>query len=275
MRATILVGIDASAPSRSAIAWSISRAAAQGATVELIHVVDIEKMNGDGPVVRARAEEFLETELDYALQLGGHVPIATTIAEGCPPDVLAERSIAYSLLVVGTHKTGFIYGRAFGSRFLALAWRAGCDMAFIPDRGGYERHGVVAGVEKSSTGDAIIRCAAAEAVRASEELLLVASGSSGTDAPGGGKEMTQRTEMVADALTLARSADSHVRVRSVFVNRPSPEALIDASTTAALLVIGRRRSSQGIGGLRVGNHDVLINMSSPVMVILDDSEECP
>ena len=270
MRATILVGIDASAPSRSAIAWSISRAAAQGATVELIHVVDSELIDSDGPAARARATRLLEAERHYALQLGGDVLIATTLAEGCPPDVLAERSIAYSLLVVGTHKTGFIYGRAFGSRFLALAWRAGCDMAFIPDRGGYDRHGVVAGVEKSSTGDAIIRCAAAEAVHASEELLLVASGISGTDAPG---LMTQRTEMVADALMLARSADSHVRVRSVFVDRPSPEALVDASTTAALLVIGRRRSSQGIGGLRVGNHDVLINMSSPVLVVLDDSEE--
>ncbi|WP_309616430.1 universal stress protein [Salinibacterium sp.] len=273
MRATILVGIDASTPSRSAIAWSVSRAATLGAAVELIHVVDSDVTDSLGPVARARATQFLETERHYALQLGGDVPIATTLAEGCPPDVLAERSSAYSLLVVGTHKTGFIYGRAFGSRFLALAWRAGCDMAFIPDQGGYDRHGIVAGVEKSPTGDAIIRCAAAEAVRASEELLLVASGGSGMDAPGGGKEMTQRAEMVADALALARAAEPQVRVRSTSADQPSPEALIEASTSASLLVIGRRRSAHAISGLRVGNHDVLINMSSPVLVVLDDSEE--
>lgn len=271
MRASILVGVDSSTPSTSAIRWSVGRAAAIGASVELIHVIDSEDTDGAGSVVRERAANLLRTQLDYARQLGADVPVSVTLAEGCPPDVLAERSSGCNLLVVGTHKTGFIYGRAFGSQFLALAWRAHCDIAFIPDQRGHDRHGVVAGIEKSSTGDAIIRCAAAEAVRSSEELLLVASRTPGADAPRGENAMAQRAEMVADALALARSAEPQVRVRSTSADRPSPEALVEASTNAALLVIGRRRSALAISGLRVGNHDVLINISSPVMVIVDDS----
>jgi hypothetical protein len=49
------------------------------------------------------------------------------------------------------------------------------------------------------------------------------------------------------------------------------EALIDASTTAALLVVGQPRARErGVAPLSRIAHDVLLNIASPTIVVFDD-----
>ena len=244
MTGSILVGVDASTPSRSAIRWSVSRASATGAALELLHV-NVGETHDD-------AAQLLRGELEFVRTLAPTLPVTTTLADGGAEEAFVRRSGRHSLLVVGTHKTGFIYGRAFGSRFLGLASRARCAVAFIPDQGGLVRRSVVAGVESSPVGDAVIRFAASEAERGGDELTLV----------GTSRDATAR------ASQLVRELHPDLRFRTRVTELPLAEALVEASAQSALLVVGRPRS--GSASSLAGNHDVLVNMGCPVIVLRVD-----
>ena len=243
MAGSILVGVDGSTPSRSALRWSVNRARDTGASVELLHVAD------DDATARGAAELLLRTELEFARGLAPDLVVITALADGNAEDALVRRSSGHGLLVVGTHKTGFIYGRAFGSRFLGLARRTHCDVAFIPDQGGIARRGLVAGIEASRTGDAVILFAAAESERTGNELQLV--GSSREDAD--------------RAAELVRTTHPDLRFRTRVTDLPLAEALVAASAQMALLVIGRAHGSHA--SALAANQDVLLNMSCPVLVL--------
>lgn len=242
MAASILVGVDGSTPSRSAVRWSVGRALATGASLELLHVVD------DG-ASHADAAQLLRIELDFVRTLAPDLVVTTALAEGGAEDAFVRRSVRHTLLVVGTHKTGFIYGRAFGSRFLGLASRARCSAAFIPDQRGIARRGVVVGIESSLVGESLIRFAAVEAERSGQELTLVGS--------------LRAESMRAAAMVRERHPD--LRFRTRVTELPLAEALVGASAQSALLVIGRPRSASP--STIAANHDVLVNMACPVMVL--------
>jgi hypothetical protein len=272
MSGTILVGVNVSTLSRSAIAWSVARAAAIGARVELLHVVEDDTLavgSAEARQLTTQGQTLVAGELTYALSVDPSVQVVATLTSGRPEQVLAERSEAYRLLVVGTHKTGFIYGRTFGSRFLGLGWRARCDVAFIPDRLGYDRKSVVAGVDDAPTSDAVVLFAAAEAARFSEELVLVSSWGAMAHAPRGVAGESRRVAALSRAVLLAQGSQRRLRVRTRLIERPAAESLVEASATATMLVIGRRQTPSEAATPRTVNHDVLINMSSPVIVVLD------
>jgi nucleotide-binding universal stress UspA family protein len=245
MTESIVVGINASTPSRSALIWSVRRALSTGASVELLHVID--SVDTD----RAGAALLLQQELDFARTIAPELQITTNLADGPAEEALARRSANHTMLVVGTHKTGFIYGQTFGSRFLELAWRAHCHVAFIPDQAGSTRHGVVAAADGSPTGAAIIRFAADEAVASGQDLTLV------------GASRSESHEGSAVAL----DAQHELRVFSRVSGLPRAQALIAASTGASLLVVGRPRRPWSSTLGRSANHDVLLNMSCPVVVV--------
>jgi nucleotide-binding universal stress UspA family protein len=245
MTESILVGINESTPSRSALTWSVHRALATGASLELLHVID------SADADREAAARLIRRELEFARTIAPDLPITTTLADGPAEDALARRSAGHEMLVVGTHKTGFIYGQTFGSRFLELAWRAHCAVAFIPDQAGSTRSGVVAAADESATGAAVVRFAADEAVARGQDLTLVGA--------------TRGEASAGSALALA--AQPAVRVYSRASGLPRAQALIAVSASAALLVIGRPRHP---GSSTVGlssNRNVLLNMSCPVVVL--------
>ena len=245
MTGSILVGIDASTPSHSALVWSIKRAVSTNASLELLHVLDSADADRDA------AARLLQRELQFARQSAPDLLITTNLTNGPAEDALARRSVGHAMLVVGTHKTGFIYGQTFGSRFLELAWRAHCDVAFIPDQGGFTRRGVVAAAEGSPTGAAIVRFAADEAAASAQDLTLVGA--------------TRAAASAGSVLALA--ARPALRVYSRVSALAPAQALIAASSNAALLVVGRPARPWGSTAGRSGNHDVLLNMACPVVVI--------
>ena len=119
MSETILVGVDGTAASRAALRWSVKRATARGATMILAHVVDDdwvtigERLLED---LREEAQELTGREADYAHSLASEVMINIQLLQGGVMQELISASDRADLVVVGTHKTGFINGRVFGSR---------------------------------------------------------------------------------------------------------------------------------------------------------------
>jgi nucleotide-binding universal stress UspA family protein len=273
----ILVGIDGSAPSRAALSWSIQRAATTDEDVVLAHVVDDEW----GAVnfrlldeVRIEAEALMAAEADFARSIDRGVAVTTILREGNPMWELIALAQGADLVVVGTHKTGFVRGRVFGSRSLQLAGGSPAPVAIIPESPARGRRGVVVGVNESAGSRAAIVFGANEAHRLGEELILVGAWASPVETET--NETTRRRNafvksriesvLVEARATITRAHEElHIRVREV--NRPAAEALVDAAASATVLVIGSSRRQGAPTTLGSVAHDVLINLAAPTVVV--------
>lgn len=272
----IVVGVDGSSPGRAALSWSVRRAALTGGVVMLTHVVDdewgvtgsrlLEELNGE-------AEKMLAGEMDFARAENGSVQVESMLLSGNPMLELAMASTDADLVVVGTHKTGFLRGRVFGSRSLQLAAASTAPVAIVPESAGNSRSGIVVGVDGSPAALAAVTFGAREAHRTQEGLSLVGAWAARDGARD--DELTQRDVLVKSAVEkalmearfqaqrLCRS--SSIRVRQV--NRAAAEALVDASATATMLVIGSSRRVDVPLTLGSVAHDVLVNIAGPTVVV--------
>ncbi|WP_170151840.1 universal stress protein [Subtercola boreus] len=279
---SIVVGVDGSSPSRAAIRWSMHRAAATGCSVILAHIVEDyltvppEHIEAD---IQQTGNAFLQAELDFAHLIEHRVPVTTLLLQGDPLEQLAAASEHMIMVAVGTHKTGFVQGRVFGSKFIQLAARASSPVAFIPNSSTRRRGGVVVGVGDAVEGQATIRFAAAEAARADHELTIVhcweAPRTTNIRTPEEQSEAAQFAALLsetvlADAKAIAHQAQPELLVRTRSVHRTPAEGLIDASAAASLLIIGRSHRNASLPGT-VGStvHDVLLNLGGPTVVIHD------
>lgn len=284
MKTSIRVGIDGSEASRAAVRWSVRRLATFNGggvqpSLKLVHVVDddwgmmgsrnMEALREDGRMLAAR-------EAEYARSLEPGVAVETEILIGNPMWELIATSAGSGMTVVGTHKTGFIQGRVFGSRSLQLAAAARSSVAIIPQSSSPSSRGVVVGVDGSAAARAAVRFGAEEARRTGQALVLVRAWRPSRQANEGDPSAFADQERAAEiasaelsaAETLARSIlpAGEIRVRNV--GRSPAEALLDASSHASLLVIGGtdRTAGERIVLGSVG-HDVLLNLTAPTVIV--------
>jgi nucleotide-binding universal stress UspA family protein len=283
MNNNIRVGIDGSECSRAALRWSASRITVSGAasrgTVTLVHVVDddwgmmgsrnMEALREDGRALAAR-------EAKYARSLAPDLGFEIEVRLGNPMWELIATSAGAVMTVVGTHKTGFIQGRIFGSRSLQLAAAARSHVAVIPQSFPHDGRGVVVGVDDTRAGQAALCFGAEEAKRTQQPLVLVRASRPSKHVNEGDSSAADDQEHAArNALRQLSAAEAAARsifptgdMRSRHVHRPPAEALLDASGQASLLVIGgSRRTGEDRMVLGSVSHDVLLNLAGPTIVV--------
>ncbi len=276
MDQTIVVGIDGSSASRAAIRWAIERAQSTSDIVELLYVVDDEwGAVGDRFVseMHPPSAHLLQHEIDYAISLSSTVSISGRVLHGDPMVELGDASNSATMVVLGTHKTGFIHGQAFGSRSLQLAAMAHAPVAVVPESSTRSRRGIVVGVDDSAAGWAAILFGATESYRTGQQLTLLhaALGEGGWDGSQVAGASSPHGGVESRAIELAKSYGAVDPIRTRTVRRPAAEALVDASAASALLVIGSsRRRAVNIAALGPVSHDVLLNLSGPVLVVHGD-----
>jgi nucleotide-binding universal stress UspA family protein len=281
----ILVGVDGTSACHAAIRWAVVRAASIASHVTLVHVVDDEwGMIGEQSIseLHPSAYELVENEAVFARSIDSTVTVTTRVLLGDPMVELGVASREVDLVVIGTHKTGFLHGRAFGSRSLQLAATAWCPVAVIPEGSTTERHGIVVGVDDSDAARAAIRFAATEAHRVHEELVLLRAWTptphgSGPDAEAVEKRARDAIETLgSESVALARSVSDRALVRTRTLRRPAAEALVDAGMSAELLVIGSsRRHGAQMSALGPVSHDVLLNIAGPTLIVHGDTVADP
>lgn len=257
---TIRVGVDGSGPSRAALTWAARRAASEGSPLELVHVID-----GDRPTVDPGSSEdesrsgvvLLEEATALARRSAPSVELNTVILQGSVAWELAATSRPGDLLVVGTHKTGYLTGRALGTRGIVIASVSPGSVAVIPDASVAARRGVVVGVVEGSAWVAAVSWGAREAPHLGNELTLVHASA---DADNG-------QALLAEAAALAAQVHPSLVIRRRMSRRRPAEALLDSSRSAGLLVLGTsRRSTERGGYLGSTTHEVLLNINAPVVV---------
>lgn len=266
MGETLIVGADGSGPSRAAIDWAIARAASLDADVELVHVIDERWLGLQGAPdseVRDHGAAVLAAELNRIRILPTGPVVTGRVVVGLPSKALMDASVDADLLVIGTHKTGFTYGRAFGSKFSSLASQSRCAVAFIPEMFGRTRRGVAAVADARNGGLHAIEFATAEAVRTGQDLALIAAWEGDSFVR---RRTDSRAVSLATATSAARDFDARVSVRTRMSDSAMSDALITASTSASVLVLARPGTAPDDQTLAT-NHDVLANISSPVIVL--------
>lgn len=273
---TLLIGIDGTESSRAALRWAMKRALAIGAGVTLVRVIDDEWTTIGARMLDELDEDarhLLEREAQYARSLASEVAVQTRVLHGNVMQELTAASDEVEMVVVGTHKTGFINGKVFGSRSLQLAAAARTPVAIIPQGSPRDGRGVVAGVDESAAGRLATRLAAQEAERTRQTLTLIRAFTvpqlENDDAQ---RELVQHGEARAStalsaAAALAAETAPTVEVKTRSVRRPAAEALVEAGATAGLLVIGNSRREESNTMVGSVSHDVLINLTGPTIVV--------
>ena len=280
MNESIVVGTDGSFAARAAIRWAVQRAALLSLNVDIVHVIDDEwGVHGELSMDELHPDiaELLRSAVALAQAIDPRVTIRARAQRGDPMVELAEASRAAQMVVVGTHKTGFFHGRAFGSRSLQLAGMAWSPVAVIPETNSQSRRGVVVGVADSPAGRAAVAFGAAEALATDQQLILVRALDDHSGEPGLPHSVSplslEQSELIAaDAMELAKSIDASGPVRARAIHRPVAEALVNAAMSARLLIIGssRRRGAE-ISALGPTCHDVLMNITGPTIVVHSDT----
>ncbi|MBX3100244.1 MAG: universal stress protein [Salinibacterium sp.] len=262
MKRTVIIGIDGSGPSNAALLWGTRWAAALDDPVLLVHVLDGE-WGQAGPDVeveeRHEAAELLADSTRRVAKIAPSLAVEERMEEGSAAHQLAAQAGPDDLLVVGTHKTGYIRGRVLGTRSIVVATVAPCSVAVIPENWVSSRSGVLVGVASGPGWATAVKIAAAEATRRGQNLTLVHALSGGPAERDGGRAL------LAEAVRCALSVAPDLPVTSRVSERGASETLLDASRTAGLLVLGesRRPHSDMLGSV---THDVLLNINSPVLI---------
>src|SRR5665647_3800082 len=103
---------------------------------------------------------------------------------GCHHDAFgAERSAvqiaglvgADDMIVVGTHKTGYLHGRSLGTKSIVVASIAPCTVVVVPEETSSTRRGVVIGVAPGEYWHDAVRVGAREAAALRQDRSAAAS----------------------------------------------------------------------------------------------------
>lgn len=286
-----VVGVDGSGPSDAALTWTVNRAAVQPGSIVLVHVIDDEWGAAGSDYAReamVAGQQVLQHAADRAaaLSLPTGTPtvvhtatrITTTIVHGSPVWELAAACGLADLLVIGTHKTGFLRGRVLGSRSASIAAIAPCSVVIVPDSPSSSRHGVVSGVVASDTAHLGVAQAAREAGRLGESLLLVHSAPTPVSVPADDGVATRfarshQQQLLCAAVQAATDAAPQVAISTRVSARHPAEALLDASRDATMLVLEPSRNRDQRSILGSTTHDVLMNINAPVLIARPRPEE--
>ncbi len=278
VKKNVLVGVDGSAVGSAAVDWAAERARDLGLQLNLVHAVPEpwafpEKALHDGAT--AQAKDLLKGEAARVTARFPSLGVVTTLSSGEPAETMRKLSADAEMVVVGTDRRPGNHGEGFGSVSFQTAVISHCAVAIVPARSTRESSGVVVGVDGSPDSELAVECAADEAQRMRQELVIVHAGSgrdpvaSGT--PGRG---TGAAEPGLDGHALLSKSVKGLEERHpglailkiLDLERAPAEALLDAGARARLLVMG----CKGRGGARVlvgsvAQH-VLLNVRCPTLI---------
>lgn len=149
---TVVVGLDGSSSSRSALLWAVDQAVAENRPLTLVHAAPGASQH-DGPMIleHARAE--------VSRRAPGLTVHELTGSAG-PREVLTGLADRAALVVVGSRGRGPVRSLLLGSVGVALTRHARCPVVVVrPGSRGAVRNGVLVGVDGSVRSQAALELA--------------------------------------------------------------------------------------------------------------------
>lgn len=268
----VLVGVDASAASLSAVRWAAKEAERRGRGLLLFHAC---VFDGDPP----RHGPFEESELllehiyswlrhavGIAKAEAPGVEVESTVHLGLAADLLIAASAEAPVLVLGSHGIGGLRGALIGSVALRVAAEAHCPVVVV--RGHADTSGpVVAGLDPAVSDEPVLRFAAEAAESRDVPLVVVRAWHEGVLSSA--TEVTQQEHGLERQLADWPGRYPGVQLTPTVVKDRKPSrALLHAAPAPQLIVVGSRGRGPVAGGLlgSTGN-DLLAHATCPVAVV--------
>ncbi|MFJ5774625.1 universal stress protein [Streptomyces sp. NPDC093094] len=239
----VVVGVDGSASSLTAVEAAAASAVRRGAVLRVVHAdVPVKpRLVVPDPASGALVHEAAA----HARYVAPEVIVTEAVVTGDPVHVLEAESQAAALIVVGSRGKGNIAGLLLGSTPVPLAAHSRCPVMTVreehrpSDRAGP----VVLGFDGSPDSDEAVGLAFAEAAQRRAQLVVVHARQPDKDSPGTAPESAEQSPAAAIAGRAGACPD--VTVRHDLVSGTAREVLLEASRTAQLLVVGAR----GLGAI--------------------------
>lgn len=287
MESPLVVGVDGSDASLTALDWAVDEAVRHGLPLRIIHASLWERYEGvvppwvtDRPSGQILAENIVGTAAERARRRAPDLPLTTDVLAEDASTALLREGREDAILVVGSRGRGEFADLLLGSVGLIVAARAHCPVVVVRgDRHALEaRHGrVLLGVGDHDLDSPAVRFAFREAVVRDAELDVVRTWRRPAHEPADHLLMRRAgaayfsegsSELLDKALEAAASEHPEVRLRRSTVEGPAHRVLTERSAAADLLVVGARRRD-GLVGLELGRvaHRALHHSVCPVAVV--------
>ncbi|MFF7969872.1 universal stress protein [Streptomyces sp. NPDC007905] len=291
MELPLVVGVDGSASSLTAVDWAVDEAARRGLPLRLVYASLWERYEGsllsDGPArpsEQVMAEHIVASAAERARLRDPEVKTTTDILPQDAAEALVGAGDTAFALVTGARGRSELSGLLLGSVGPAVAARAYCPVIVVRgDRAGlagtHER--ILVGAGDPDTGGEAVRFAFEEA-RARGCVLDVVrawrcplheTADHRLRAGDSADRHAQQASAALDAALSGPAADHpDVLLRRTAVEGPARKVLVDRSAAADLVVIGARRP-QGHAGHQLGRvaHRLLHHAQCPVAVVPERS----
>ncbi|MEV7187637.1 universal stress protein [Kitasatospora sp. NPDC093102] len=281
----VVVGVDGSEPSTAAAEWAAQEAHRSGRPLRLLHAGEAsapapgEGDRGDEPL----PPEVLATRDHIASVLPGLEPTCEHVP-GNPAYALVAAGGRNGLLVLGSRGLGGFAGLLVGSVSLRVVGHANCPVVVV--RAGADGQGggedVVLGLDSDQACPDVIAFAFEQAAARGATLRVLESqkvpaGPYSAEAVVYQPEVREALEAgelmrLQEALAPWREKHPEVRVQAELTPWSAGRALVEASRSACLTVVGRRRPRLHPAAPWLGSvaHAVLHHAHSPVAVVPHD-----
>ena len=283
MSGLVVVGVDGSDSSLSAVEAAAREARWRGADVRLVHAFIWPAMHVPlgrsflGPPesgLRHMVERLMAQAHERARTVAPEVEVTRAVVPGEQLTVLEAQSRSAELVVVGSRGMGGFVGLMVGSTAVHLAAHGRCPVLVVREQG-QSAGPIVVGVDGSSAGAGAVDFAFAEAaLRGVDIVALHAWTTWNAPMPTPQDESMLRALAAGEERLLSEALVGHqetypgVNVKREVVHGGTREALIEASRTAQLLVVGARGRG-GFAGLLLGSvsQAMLHHAHCPVAVV--------
>lgn len=274
----VIAAVDGSSHSLEALDWAAREAARRRLALVVVHA-RTPAPHSVQETQRREAEELLTRCVRRVSRLTPDLHPTTLTPMDFPAAALTSLSRDASLVVVGSRGLGGFRSLLLGSNSMAIASMAKCPVVVVhgtPEEDREEElRDVVAGVAADESSEAVLEFAfAAAAARPGARLRIVHGWTMVSSMLSGGPVFDREAaaasaERVLAELTAGRREQyPQVQVVREAVGGSASRALVTASATAALTVIGRRRGGESLGlGLSPVAQTTLSHALGPVAVV--------
>ncbi|MFJ2946888.1 universal stress protein [Streptomyces sp. NPDC087226] len=288
MGGLVIVGVDGSTSSLVAVEAAAQEARLRKAALRVVHAFLWPVMHaplGPSPLgppeggIRNMVERLVAEAVERARASAPEVEVAHAVVTGEPLTVLEAQSRAAELVVVGSRGMGGFVGLMVGSTAVHLAAHARCPVLVVREEA-HRAGPVLVGVDGSPAGDKAVEFAFRQAELHGTSLVALHAWTTWNAPLPAPQDPSEPCANPAEALgheeerllsaALAGHQERHpdMAVEHRMVHGPTREALIEASRTAGLLVVGARGRG-GFTGLLLGSvsQALLHHAHCPVAVV--------
>ena len=287
--AAIVVGVDRSEASASALRWAVEQASRADASLIVMHAHQPTFAHGRpsepaGDAVEPQADAAALTCLSEFIEAAGvdldGVEITRRLHVGRAADGLLDAARTAGLLVVGSRGAGGFEGLLLGSTAEHCARHAVCPVVVVPAGSRRVNGRISVGVDGSTVSQRALAWAVEQAAISGASLEVVgvyhpydAKGPFGGEFmqiadPGSTERFRREAEDHVGTAIASIGTPGSVPITPVVLAGHPARVLIEHSATSDLLVVGRR-GRDGFPGLLLGSvtRQVLHHTNVPVAVV--------